>query len=90
MKALFGKISIGCFIVFYGFLVNANSLGIRGHEGIVVIAKVYLVLTVLGGIFAIVGAIRKEHPKAYYLTGFFLHFGLFLLLLLFFRIIGWI
>ncbi|MCL1921800.1 MAG: hypothetical protein FWG50_12145 [Kiritimatiellaeota bacterium] len=112
MKAKFGKISIGCFIVFLlsvgvlFFIPNRCGCAasspvmlivffphiIReifaeptsGDNPIAIAVYSYYLLCLFAGIaLGVAGAVKKEIPKRYYLTGLWLNLGLLLLLALY-------
>ena len=76
MKAKYGIISIGCFIAyplsmfFFGFL----SWLLRCGDGLLWMAlRTYVLCAIVGIIFGVVGAIKKESPKRYFIIGLLLN-----------------
>jgi hypothetical protein len=74
MKAKFGKISIGCFIVYWVYMgYVAKFVGRCDAPGHIILAS--LLAQPSGVITAIIGAIRGESPKWYYSLGLLLNLG---------------
>jgi len=82
MSAKFGKISVGCFIAFIiaMAIVYANVIPTpkgscpAGNPSILVFYLAQLLIPV-GMILGIIGAVKRESPKAFYLAGLLLHVG---------------
>ena len=83
-KAIFGKLSVWCFVAlwvlyFLLFLLDAPRRSSGGCPGgsILMLMVFITPLCVLSGIvFGIVGAIRKESPKWWYIAGLLLNLSL--------------
>ena len=73
MKARFGKLSIGCFIIFpiSIFLLTA----IKGDEDLsqMVVLRILSFLPWAGIILAFIGDAKREEPRVYCIIGFILN-----------------
>ena len=72
MKAKFGKLSIGFFIAMI-IIVTSLIAKSRSDELLRVILVAYFMLPLLGVIFALLGLVKKEKPKVYYIIGIILN-----------------
>jgi len=83
MNAKYGKISIGCFIAIWPvaalllLLSNPQSCP-AGQPGMFVAPWAFLCV-LIGTIFGIVGAVKKEQPPTKYIIGISLNVGLVVL-----------
>jgi len=81
MKAKFGKLSVGCFVVFWIFVLMAFIIppwppGSCPNGQIGILFGFLGILTVIAGIVCgIIGAIKRENPKGFYIIGLCLNVG---------------
>jgi hypothetical protein len=85
MKAIFGKMSIGCFIALWiligqvwllSYLVPPKLMNVSVYGGLfaVIVILLSLQLSFWGFLFAIIG-MTKESPKVYAIIGLLLNLG---------------
>jgi len=81
MKAKFGIASIGCFVAFVA-LVFCFCVYARNDSLLGLAIATYFTATILGVVFGIVGAVKKEKPMVFYCVGLALNLGWILLAVL--------